>query len=43
LNLMDKVELTEEGKIIKGHLHNSTRKLDSIIASITEVIEEAEK
>jgi signal transduction histidine kinase len=43
LNLLNRVELNEEAKVIRDHLAESTVKLDTIIGSITEVIEDAEK
>jgi len=42
INLMNKIELNEEASVIKDHLRNSTQKLDSVVSSITKVIEKGE-
>jgi ligand-binding sensor domain-containing protein len=42
INLMCKLELSQDSKIIVGHLQSSSEKLDDIVRSITEAIEKGE-
>jgi signal transduction histidine kinase len=39
INLIKKVELDEEGKVIVQHLEESATKLDTVVNSITQAIE----
>lgn len=43
INLVNKVELNDEAKIIITHLHDSTEKLDKVVTTITKAIERGDR
>lgn len=41
-NLMKKIQMNEEARIVMDHIHDSTEKLDAIVRSITRAIEKGD-